>query len=449
MRIAICVWGLLRSLRFTIDSFQQHILSALDRYEVEYDIYVHTYNISVYQSTRNHEKSVSLNVSEWQLLQPNYVFIEDQGEFDMRINYQLFETQGDPWHNDFSSFKNHMRALNSLYHLTQVVEKMHAIQPYDGVVFLRPDVRFLTDLPVQVLHNLPIMKEYDLFLPDFHRSCRGQEYNDRMAIGTVAAALTYGKKFETAFEYSLRHKLHAEKITYYQLTRSPQTLRVAEVPFRFQRIRSSGEVHIRDYEAVTPTTQAKLEDRGELFVGKGRRTPWIVRGLYTLFEYLTFGQMYVWNHDDHGNVFCHPHTHIDENTLQKMDKQYWASHKLAGNNGGRRKPNAQRIDCTYDVVPYAFTRDYSPISAKYIRVQSCRFVPSSEGMTGASALVKEIITEGPYLHMPKKVYHSIKPGHGGGGNHSRHYNGGAGGGQSGNRKYHLRSGMGHFHQEDA
>lgn len=434
MRVAICIWGLLRSLKHTVTSFEKHIIAVLDRFEVSYDIYVHTYNISgSYQSARNHEKSVTLNVSEWQLLKPNYIFVENQEDFDSRINYVLFETQGDPWHNDFSSFRNHMRALNSLYHVTQAVESMHQKEPYDAVVFLRPDVRFITDLPIQLLYNPQIMSAYDMFLPDFHRSCQGNEYNDRMALGKVFSALSYGKKFETAFVYSLSHKLHAEKITFYQLSRAqkfngsvtPPT-RVAEIPFRFQRIRSSGGIHIRDYEAVTPQEQAKLEKRGEYFVGKGRRTPWIVRAIYTLAEYMTFGQVYIWNHDDHGNVFCHPHPHLNYKILQQLSHQHLSQTKNPLSSVPQKRTAStreRRIDCSYQVVPYTFTQNYSPISAKYIRVESCRFVSLDEKFSGPSTLSKhhshhskgqegspanrDIEPLESQQHMPKKNYHSM------------------------------------------
>ena len=96
-----------------------------------------------------------------------------------------------------------MRALHSLHQLALAVQAAdtqarrnaslpHTARPYDAVIFLRPDVALLHPLPVRLLELFP---HDTLFVPDFHRSCDGTEYNDRFAMGGLGPALTYGRRF--------------------------------------------------------------------------------------------------------------------------------------------------------------------------------------------------------------------------------------------------------------
>jgi hypothetical protein len=372
MHIAICFWGLLRALQFTVKNIEQEILLPIQSYGHTYDIFIHTYSLhGVYRSERNKEDGKVLNISDWKLLSPQYIYIEDQDAFDAQISYSAFQLQGDPWKNNFTSFQNHMRALNSLYHVTKAVEAVvkqaeedqekqksqqgsthshthsspsashsSAINPptptgkkyYDAILFLRPDVQFLSELPIQLLATLPLgtgleSKKPVLFLPDFHRSCHGLEYNDRFALGTLSGGLIYGKKLETAYEFSKQAKLHAEKFTYWHLM-TKFHVKVIEIPFRFRRIRSNGETHKRDYEVTSPDEHDRYVKKGIVYTGKVEPTVWYMRWFYTFVEYVTFGQMYVWNHDDNGNLYCDPHHKLSNKQVKHLKKIYPPPYQL-------------------------------------------------------------------------------------------------------------------------
>lgn len=183
------------------------------------------------------------------------------------------------------ALRNEVRALHSLQHLVLAVQAADAqaqAEPgstslpgrrYDAVIFLRPDVALLHDLPVRLLGLFP---RDVLFLPDFHRSCVGGEYNDRFAMGGLGPAMTYGQRFRcstskdvfavcspchrscahalapsAALNYSLGRPLHAEEFLYAYLT--ARHVRVVEAPIRFRRIRAQ----VRAANTCCPTLHVR------------------------------------------------------------------------------------------------------------------------------------------------------------------------------------------------
>jgi hypothetical protein len=212
-----------------------------------------------------------------------FLCVTDQDEFDLTQVYEDYAKQGDPWNNNLSSLRNHVRALHSLHELSVAVEnngfktvkntnengnldgngnsnlnsnlnmryrdtkksrkpyynnkndnniydnendnenendyrplsiddeRRHLrkrrtldnndhtetfntidnnnnnfdektarnrvsqngqnLSDYDAVIFIRPDVQFLSDIPIKLLALYPDT----LFVPDFHRSCRGKK----------------------------------------------------------------------------------------------------------------------------------------------------------------------------------------------------------------------------------------------------------------------------------
>ena len=58
MKIALCFWGLTRSLKYTIDSIKNNILEILDSHNIEYKIfdYVNRYSEEEYIDYLQHSK---------------------------------------------------------------------------------------------------------------------------------------------------------------------------------------------------------------------------------------------------------------------------------------------------------------------------------------------------------------------------------------------------------
>jgi hypothetical protein len=312
MHFAICIWGIVRSLHITLESIHQHCLEPITNAGHTYEIFMHTYTFTgAYSNLRNDEMGVQLNFTEWKMLNPDHIFVQDQDLFDANTNYSQYKDQGDPWHNDYNSFVNHIRALNSLHYLATEVEKVSSYTQVDGIVFLRPDVTYLNELPYYLLEFLP----NTLFMPDFHRSCRGGEYNDRFAMGDLRSGLAYGKRFEAALEYSKTNQLHSEKFTYAYL--KSENVTVKEIPFRFRRTRANGQYHVRD--GIDSLMAPGYQQEVPVYT-----THFVLRLVYTIVEYATENKIYVWNHDDDENLFCKPNPHI---TYEECMRYRQVSHK--------------------------------------------------------------------------------------------------------------------------
>ena len=69
MKVALCFWGLTRSLKYTIDSIKKNILQPLDDGDIEYKIFVHTFSFkSKYHNPRADEHNLTLDFDEYTLL---------------------------------------------------------------------------------------------------------------------------------------------------------------------------------------------------------------------------------------------------------------------------------------------------------------------------------------------------------------------------------------------
>jgi hypothetical protein len=229
-KIALCFYGLCRSTNYTIDSINKYIFDALKELNFNYDIYLHTYKVTTpYTNIRNSEKNIMLDNDLYKLLNPTVYKIDDQDDIKKTINFIKYRSKGDPWSNDFKSLDNLILGLYSLNQVTQLWKSSN--KTYDYIIYLRPDVKFLSPLKLSFFLDL---NNTNAALPNYEEF----PINDRFAIGTPNIMTVYGERYLHAYDYSLVNKLHAE--TYLKYILNKNNIDMIKINFKFHRIRANG-----------------------------------------------------------------------------------------------------------------------------------------------------------------------------------------------------------------
>jgi hypothetical protein len=242
VRVAVCFFGLTRSLRYTIGSIRSNVLDALTVAGVSYTVYLHTHNATRFYNPRSMELNVTIDTSLYSLLHPDEAIVEAPMDWDLPSNKELLATllqNGDPWNETAGhySLKNVVGQLTSLQRLTSLWSG--STQKYDAVIYLRSDVWFFTPLNVsQVLeaahapNSQPVIwtPRYDHF----------GSVNDRFAFGNTAAMQIYGNRIQHAIDFVKDTTLHAETFLKHVLVSGNVTCLGTNI--LFSRVRVNGLV---------------------------------------------------------------------------------------------------------------------------------------------------------------------------------------------------------------
>lgn len=210
--VAICLFGLNRSLRFTIASIRQFVLSPLRAACFTPEIYAHTYTLNATLRSRRSSEAAGLPIGGAEeiraLLDVRELEVTDQDGFlrswnaaDIRFH------KGSLYKGDTT--RNLLCQLNSLARVTQLwlprSDLLHA------VVYLRPDLRALQPIDVVALAGV---RHNEIYLP-YWACWRG--LNDRFAFGRPAAAATYGQRIRAVERYTQKQPLHSEQLLRFAL----------------------------------------------------------------------------------------------------------------------------------------------------------------------------------------------------------------------------------------
>jgi hypothetical protein len=232
MKIALCFWGLTRSLKYTIHSIHENIFRPLADAQIEYTTFMHTYTMSTkYHNPRAGEINQILDFNEHGLLKPDVLQIDDQDEIKKQIQLEKYHSLPDPWDSNYICLDNFVCAMYSKKQLGIMVK--NSGRKFDFIVYLRPDVRYLNKFDVRYFQHA---HQNTICTPNFHLF---PQLNDRFAIVQSCNLKLYSEMFDEMYEYSRAFPLHSERFQYNIITRKFKW-NVVYIPIHFNRVRVNG-----------------------------------------------------------------------------------------------------------------------------------------------------------------------------------------------------------------
>ncbi|MEW5425232.1 hypothetical protein [Amorphus sp. 3PC139-8] len=231
-KIALCFFGITRSLRFTIASIRENVLlPASDRGEV--CLFGHFFDLEKISNIRSSEDNILLN-KEYDLLDFSNLELDSPNIPEVERLFEFTSGFGDHWGDGLQSLRNLCHQLYSLSAVTRAATKADC----DIFVFCRPDLMYLDSL--DSVYDMALGAKVDgVWLPNWQ--CAHGGYNDRFAVCCSRRA---------AEAYGLRHA-HVEQFcsTYLRSLHSELLLKSAMrangisvwgVPNRAVRMRATG-----------------------------------------------------------------------------------------------------------------------------------------------------------------------------------------------------------------
>lgn len=254
VNLAICFFGLTRSLKFTLPTIEEYIFGPLKNHGIKYQTYLHTYKINEpYTNPRAGESDVVLDTNEYKLLNPDFHMIEDKDMVSKKLDLEKYRTKGNPWgyerdaiEGDFTTLDNHILYLWSQKQLMQMVTKNK--HNYTHIILCRPDV--LYQIPIEI--SWFSFTSNKICIPNFGLY---PNMNDRFALGRPREMLLYGNRFNEALAFSKIKSLHSE--TFLISTLKKHKIKYEYVNFYFTRIRANMKKDKADTLQIKKLTRRK------------------------------------------------------------------------------------------------------------------------------------------------------------------------------------------------
>lgn len=248
-KVALCFFGLVKNTtELDMANYESAIIKPLRKAGYDVEGFMHTYKLSMYGNKRNNEAATGLRTAEsiemWRSLIPfRAVDVTEPDVADRAFcPMSRFFAHGDPWmDNPVVSVVYFLRQQYSLWRVTRALRKHD--NDFVGAIYLRPDVRFLDELQVDVFDRLVHTSTRAIAVPVWH-SWHG--FNDRLAFGKTADMIVYGQRMTKLADYTKNAPPHAERFLHAYLNESG--IAVEGLWMRFQRVRTDGSIEDADKE---------------------------------------------------------------------------------------------------------------------------------------------------------------------------------------------------------
>ncbi len=231
-KLAICFFGITRSLSHTIESIEVNILGAA-QCVCEPVVLSHFFDQKWINNPRSGEKG-AVRADEHALLENDWLRLEKPDACLQTWDYKGLQQFGDAWDDDFQSLRNLVHQLHSLNAVCEEALK----RGVEVCIFCRPDLRYHDSL-LRPLKRAIRRGGDVVYLPGWQAWEGG--LNDRFAICVGRKAIAaYGQRIQDAgaFCKEANRPLHAERLLEYAL--SSRGIKVKKIKTRASRIRIDG-----------------------------------------------------------------------------------------------------------------------------------------------------------------------------------------------------------------
>ena len=234
--IAICYWGMTRSIRHVYQSHHTNLFNVLKEHGYTTDVYIHSWKTDVNKIWQN-TSPVPIDYEEYKLLEPIEYKLDEQLPFldsitfsDYFYEYVYKAFRGEHKEGEWipELIQNHLCALESQKRVTRMV--LQSGKSYKYILYIRPDVEIKTKFPVECLSFLQ-PKECCIVNYDHNDG-----YNDKFAVMHLEDCIPYSHRIDELKEFRrLYGRIVSEKCTKYIFDKCYG--KIHQIDFKFELVR--------------------------------------------------------------------------------------------------------------------------------------------------------------------------------------------------------------------